>query len=138
MLQALGERFVPFYASFMPAVLGLISDSSISAAERGKAIEAAGFIGVAVGKERFTSDGVTLVRSMLAFGVTSEHEEYGYVQQTLARVAGCIGEPFLPFLPSVIPACKAKAKATIPGPFVRSFVRSSLCSAAFGGVGGRL
>ena len=46
--SALAERFKPFYTSFMPAVLALLSQPTLTAEQRGKALEAAGTITITI------------------------------------------------------------------------------------------
>ena len=65
------------------------------------------------------NDGVALVREILNFGITPDHDEYTYVHQTLARVAQCIGEPFIPFLPAIIPTCMIVFGGAVPLIFMK-------------------
>lgn len=115
--------FVRYYDIFMPILTGILAAPSIGGGHsdssavskrdhilRGKAMEAASLIGMAVGKERFMTDARILVEHLVrAQQQQQQHPDQPlqldpeYLPASWGRIAKCLGNDFVPFLPLVIP-----------------------------------
>ncbi|CEO97829.1 Importin N-terminal domain-containing protein [Plasmodiophora brassicae] len=99
--EVLGEKFVQFYDRLMPALLALCASESQA---RGKAIECAGILGHSVGSHIFAKDAAGLTQLLLQLNLPSNHDDWPFVHQALARICQTMGaEFFSPFLPAIIP-----------------------------------
>ncbi|KZO91605.1 ARM repeat-containing protein [Calocera viscosa TUFC12733] len=102
------ELFSQFYTSVMPVLVHVMQNAK--AAEyrllRAKAMECAGLIAVAVGKERFTPDANQFCEIL----VNMQNEPHDdddpavqYLMGTWSKVAQTLGEDFAPYLPYAMP-----------------------------------
>jgi len=100
-----GKEFAVFYDAYLQPVRALISRS---AAEqnwelRGRALSCLCSAGVAVGKERFAKDALTVLGEMLNSRVFSADDpQVPFLEEGFATIAMCLKEDFAPFLPMVI------------------------------------
>lgn len=102
------DLFLPYYATCMPflkqilAMAGGKDDRML----RGKAMECASLIGIAVGREVFGPDAKEIMDLMMRLQ-TSEMEpddpQVSYLLQAWGRIAKCLGEAFQPYLQVVMP-----------------------------------
>ena len=104
--------FVPFYASFMPGLKGILQQGQAKEYRmlRGKAMECISLIGVAVGKEVFAQDAKEVMDLIIATQAASDaaqldsdDPQISFMLQACGRICKCLGEQFQPYLPYVIP-----------------------------------
>ena len=116
-------EFGQYYDHFMPIALQLIENATTKefSALRGKAMECVGLMGLAVGKERFAPDAAKAMQLLMSVHQQSQAdgddegtEEMYHVSRACARICGCLGKDFLPYMNVVLPPL-LKAAAKKPG-----------------------
>ena len=113
--------FVKHYSTIMPLLMNVLqhADGPEYQKLRIKAMECAGLIAIAVGKEVFRPDSSTLIELLIRIQ-KSPHDPNDtqlthYLISTWAKVCQAMGEEFEPYLPVVMPSLltTASAKADI-------------------------
>ena len=118
--QRAEEEFGPFYAAFMPSLVGIFCTAPPAERDAYRAqrlfrclvLECLSLIGVACGKATFATDAQTILRSMVEYrGHTLETDDPtgSYMLQAWARIGGVLGADFAPYLPMVVPDLVAAA-----------------------------
>jgi len=113
---AVGELFIPYYASFIPFLKSILAMPPDQAGPRlrGKTMECISLIGLSVGADHFREDAketMKLIVSTLdhvasATEPSSENEdtEASYMHQACGRICKCLGEEFVAYLPALLPS----------------------------------
>ncbi|KAJ8507252.1 hypothetical protein ONZ45_g10362 [Pleurotus djamor] len=110
------QTFAKHYGSIMPLLLNILQNANGPeyAKLRSKAMECAGLIAIAVGRQMFrpdaTSLGESLIRIQNSPSDPSDTEGH-YLIATWAKVCQALGEEFEPYLPVVMPPLLASAGA---------------------------
>jgi len=111
-VESVGDKFLPFYEQFIPQIKGII----VTAAEekyqllRAKAMDCFSLIGCAVGRERFFSDAIEIMSSVVSSKlITEDILGISYLESGFGRIAECLGDSFTPFLPVIIPSVITRA-----------------------------
>jgi len=103
------QDFVKYYDHIVPFLKQLLAQAPADKQDRmlrAKAMECVTLIGMSVGKERFAADAkqvMEYLHATLAAKLESDDPQAQYVLQAWARIAKCLGEEFVPYLPHVIP-----------------------------------
>ncbi|KAJ2636096.1 importin subunit beta-3 [Coemansia sp. RSA 1286] len=102
------SRFVKYYGTIMPMLLNVLAQATDVEHRmlRGKAMECATFIALAVGRDVFAADSARLVELLTAaqHAVTdADDPQASYLQQAWARLCKLLGAEFVPILPVVMP-----------------------------------
>ncbi|KAJ2722638.1 importin subunit beta-3 [Coemansia sp. Benny D115] len=103
------SRFVKYYSTIMPMLLNVLAQATDSEHRllRGKAMECATFIALAVGREVVSADLPRLVEVLTAAQqsvVDSDDPQTSYLQQAWARLCKLMKAEFAPILPVVMPS----------------------------------
>ncbi len=109
--NTLEEEFASFYERFMPC-MKYIMENAISPELRllrGKTIECASLIGLAVGAERFTVDASAIMDLLLrtqvdngGINLDDDDPQLSYMITAWARICQILGSSFAPYLPMVM------------------------------------
>ena len=116
---AMGDAFIPFYPTFYDGVKRLVLNCTAPEMRplRGKAIECVGTIAEAVGPTLFCPDEAHSIMQTLVgiktSDLASDDPTLSYLVAAEARIAKCIGQDFIPYLPFVILPLCAKSAANI-------------------------
>ena len=110
-------QFERYYDTVMPFLLHIVSTANDPAYRvlRGRAIECATLVGMAVGRERFRAHAVALTEVMVALqrsGPAADEPDDctpSYLLQGFARLCTVMGEEFVPYLAVVMPPLLAAA-----------------------------
>ncbi|KAJ1735150.1 importin subunit beta-3 [Coemansia sp. Benny D160-2] len=107
-------KFNKYYSTIMPMLLNVLAQASDKEHRllRGKAIECATFIALAVGKETFKPDIARVVELLthIQQSVTdADDPQASYLQSAWARLCKLMGADFAPILPVVMPPLIAAA-----------------------------
>jgi HEAT repeat protein len=104
-------RFADYYDRVMPCLKYILQHAVQPELRllRGKTIECASLIGVAVGKEKFITDAneimQLLLKTQLEFGEQDgDDPQVSYMMSAWARVCTILGQDFVQYLPTVMPA----------------------------------
>ncbi|KAJ1877072.1 importin subunit beta-3, partial [Kickxella alabastrina] len=102
------SRFVKYYGTIMPMLLNVLAQATDSEHRllRGKAMECATFIAVAVGRDVFGPDSARLVELLTAAQhavADADDPQASYLQQAWSRLCTLLGADFAPILPVVMP-----------------------------------
>jgi len=104
-------RFTPYYERVMPCLKYILLHAVQPELRllRGKTIECATLIGLAVGKAQFMPDAneimQILLKTQMEFGEQEgDDPQVSYMMSAWARVCTILGEDFVQYLPSVMPA----------------------------------
>ncbi|KAJ2366878.1 importin subunit beta-3 [Coemansia sp. RSA 2607] len=102
------SRFTAYYGAIMPMLLNVLEQVTDADYRmlRGKAMECATFVALAVGREVFEPDSARLVKLLTAAqqAVTdADDPQASYLQQAWARLCRLLGRDFEPLLPVVMP-----------------------------------
>lgn len=113
--DAAESRFIKYYSSIMPLLLGVLQNGNSEEYRllRGKAMECATLIALAVGKETFAPQAQELISLLGAIqnGVTSPDDPQGsYLMASWGRICKVLGSDFYPYLEVVMPPILASAK----------------------------
>jgi len=105
------SRFAPYYERVMPCLKYILLHAIQPELRllRGKTIECATLIGLAVGKETFMSDANEIMNMLLKtqteFGEQEgDDPQVSYMMSAWARVCTILGQDFVQYLPLVMPA----------------------------------
>ncbi|CAG8467575.1 10518_t:CDS:10 [Funneliformis mosseae] len=102
------DRFVKYYSSIMPLLISVLRNATQKEYRllRGKAMECASLIALAVGKEIFTPNAeefITLLAQTQQSVTEPDDPQISYLIASWARVCKVLGEEFVPYLPIVMP-----------------------------------
>ncbi|PKC17490.1 ARM repeat-containing protein [Rhizophagus irregularis] len=102
------ERFVKYYSSIMPLLINVLRNATLKEYRllRGKAMECASLIALAVGKEIFTPNSeefIALLAQTQQSVTESDDPQISYLIASWARVCKVLGEGFVPYLSIVMP-----------------------------------
>lgn len=106
--DAAEEKFAKYYSTVMPLLINVLG-ANLGPEFRmmkGKAMECATLISMAVGRETFLPDANKLAEllAVIQSQVTeSDDPQISYLISAWARIAGVMGPEFAPYLPSVMP-----------------------------------
>ncbi|KAJ2336135.1 importin subunit beta-3, partial [Coemansia sp. RSA 2681] len=108
-------RFAKYYATIMPMLLGVLAQATDAEHRllRGKTMECATFIALAVGRDVFAPDiprFVELLTATQAAVTEADDPQASYLQASWARLCKLMGADFAPLLPVVMPALLAAAR----------------------------
>ncbi|EEB07876.1 karyopherin Sal3 [Schizosaccharomyces japonicus yFS275] len=114
--DAAAQKFDKYYDVIMPLLINVLQqgEGKENRALRGKAMECATLIALAVGKERFLPLSGSLMQALAAIqqGITeSDDPQAGYLIAAWGRICRVLGNDFLPFVDSVMPPLLAMAKS---------------------------
>ncbi len=115
--EAAEKKFIKYYDTLMPLLLNVLkveSDDSNSVL-KGKCIECATLIALAVGKQKFSEHSVeliTLLAGLQSSTIQDDDPLKSYLEHGWSRVCRILKEEFVPLLPMVIPPLLETAKAT--------------------------
>lgn len=107
--------FATYYDTFMPVLKHVFASAAADDPDcrmlRCKCLECISFIGVAVGPEKFGADAAALMAMMGAQAGAMEEDDPQRIYMLMAwgRIAECLGDGFLPYLPTVMPHLLAAA-----------------------------
>ncbi|KAJ3184924.1 hypothetical protein HDU85_001617 [Gaertneriomyces sp. JEL0708] len=106
--DAAGDRFVQYYPSIMPILVNVLKQATAKEFRllRGKAVECATLIALAVGKDVFANDAPEFIQILqqMQESVTDPDDPVGsYLLAAWARVGKVLGPDFVPYLPMVLP-----------------------------------
>ncbi|KAJ2557738.1 importin subunit beta-3 [Coemansia sp. RSA 1933] len=107
-------KFAKYYSTIMPMLLNVLAQASDKDHRllRGKAIECATFIALAVGKDTFAPDVERVVALLTHIQQTvteADDPQASYLQSAWARLCKLMGKDFAPILPVVMPPLIAAA-----------------------------
>jgi len=110
------EHFVKYYDTCMPLLRHILENANEKSHRmmRAKALECISLVGMAVGKERFSSDAEMVMRYMQTLqsaGLEDDDPFASYMLQASARICTTLGQDFVPYLPVVMPPMLQKASA---------------------------
>ncbi|KAI3644716.1 hypothetical protein MP228_010880 [Amoeboaphelidium protococcarum] len=102
------EEFVKYYPMVMPALINILQQQQSSEFRllRGKTIECASLIALAVGRQCFAPDAATLMQAMMQVqqSITeADDPQSSYLLSAWARIAKVLSQDFVPYLPTVLP-----------------------------------
>ncbi|EJU00494.1 ARM repeat-containing protein [Dacryopinax primogenitus] len=106
--DAAAELFSQFYGSVMPVLVHVMQNAKAKEYRllRAKAMECAGLIAVAVGKDRFTPDAHQFCE-LLVHMQNEQHDDddpaVQYLMGTWSKVCQTLGQDFEPYLPYAMP-----------------------------------
>ncbi|CAE6486306.1 unnamed protein product [Rhizoctonia solani] len=106
--DASADKFQMYYPSIMPLLMQALR-SPVTPETRVlhcKAMECAGLIGIAVGRETFQHDATELIKVLLQIQeepTTDDDNTPMYLQQTWSKICQALGDAFVPYLQFVMP-----------------------------------
>ncbi|KAB5590286.1 Ran-binding protein 6 [Ceratobasidium theobromae] len=106
--DASADKFQMYYPSIMPLLMQALR-SPVTPETRVlhcKAMECAGLIGIAVGREAFQHDATELIKVLLQIQeqpTTDDDDTPMYLQQTWSKICQALGDVFEPYLQFVMP-----------------------------------
>ncbi|GAV47760.1 hypothetical protein ZYGR_0I00560 [Zygosaccharomyces rouxii] len=115
--EAAEKKFIKYYDTLMPILLNVLK-MDVDGANRvlkGKCIECATLIALAVGKEKFAEHSQELVNLLILYqnnGIQDDDPIKTYLEHGWSRVCRILREDFVPLLPIVLPSLLETAKAT--------------------------
>ncbi|KAI9190858.1 importin subunit beta-3 [Polychytrium aggregatum] len=109
------DKFAAYYNSIMPLLLNVMKHATTKEFRllRGKAMECASLVALAVGKDVFlphASEFIEILRVTQQSITDSDDPQAGYLPPAWARVCKVLGQDFLPFLDIVMPPVLEGAK----------------------------
>ncbi|KAG0362852.1 importin subunit beta-3 [Gamsiella multidivaricata] len=109
------ERFVKYYSGIMPLLMNVLRQAMGQEYRlmRGKAMECASLIALAVGKEVFAPHAQEFVKLLVQTQTTateSDDPQVAYLLAAWARVCKVLGKDFVPYLDIVMPPLLASAQ----------------------------
>lgn len=112
--DAAGEGFVKYYSAIMPFLISILQQAAGKEFRllRGKAIECATLIALAVGKEVFAAHAGQLIELMVQIqkSITdADDPQASYLIAAWARLCKVLGQDFIPYLDIVMPPLLATA-----------------------------
>lgn len=115
--EAAEKKFIKYYDTLMPLLINVLKidvDGS-NRVLKGKCIECATLIALAVGKEKFSEHSQELVNLLILYqnnGVQDDDPIKTYLEHGWSRICRILREDFVPLLPVVLPPLLETAKAT--------------------------
>lgn len=114
--DAANTHFVKYYAVIMPMLLNVLREAEGEDCRllRGKAMECASLIALAVGAETFAPQAgemIQLLGSIQNALTSTDDPQSPYLQAAWGRMCKLMGTDFLPYLPSVMPPLLTAAQA---------------------------
>ncbi|CAL8124033.1 unnamed protein product [Orchesella dallaii] len=109
--NTLEDDFLPYYDRFMPCMLYIMQNANAAELRllRGKTIECASLIGLAVGGDKFIEDAAGIMDLLLRTQVDNggieladDDPQLSYMITAWARICQILGERFSPYLPMVM------------------------------------
>eukprot|EP00993_Chasmostoma_nieuportense_P006746 NODE_73_length_3445_cov_194.109705_g67_i0.p1 GENE.NODE_73_length_3445_cov_194.109705_g67_i0~~NODE_73_length_3445_cov_194.109705_g67_i0.p1 ORF type:complete len:1068 (-),score=282.68 NODE_73_length_3445_cov_194.109705_g67_i0:240-3272(-) len=103
------DKFGKYYDSIVPYLKQVLCNPVVNPEDRmlkAKAMECISLIGMSVGKERFANDVkevMEMFHSIQQSHLSTDDPQAQYILQAWARIAKCLGEDFIPYLPHVMP-----------------------------------
>lgn len=115
--EAAEKKFIKYYDTLMPLLLNVLKldVDGTNRVLKGKCIECATLIALAVGKEKFSEHSQELVNLLMIYqnnGIQEDDPIKTYLEHGWSRVCRILREDFVPLLPIVIPPLLETAKAT--------------------------
>jgi hypothetical protein len=103
-----GDQFIRYYPSIMPLLLNVLTQATEKEFRmlRGKTMECATLIALAVGKPIFAVDApafIQILKLIQSSIVEADDPQASYLLSAWARVCKVLGSDFTPFLEDVIP-----------------------------------
>ena len=113
--DAAETKFIKYYSVMMPLLLGVMrsADGEEYKTLRGKAIECATLIALAVGKETLAPQATELINimgSIQSSVLSSDDPQSLYLTAAWARICKVLGSDFYPYLSAVMPSLLKSAK----------------------------
>lgn len=115
--EAAEKKFIKYYDTLMPLLLNVLK-MDVDGANRvlkGKCIECATLIALAVGKDKFSDHSQELVNLLILYqnnGIQDDDPIKTYLEHGWSRICRILREDFVPLLPIVLPPLIETAKAT--------------------------
>ncbi|CCD26825.1 importin PSE1 NDAI_0I02570 [Naumovozyma dairenensis CBS 421] len=115
--DAASVKFIKYYDTLMPLLLNVLKMNSgnENGILKGKCIECATLIALAVGKEKFMEHSQDLINLLILHQDSCTEDDdpvKAYLEQGWSRICRILGEDFIPLLPIVLPPLLESAKAT--------------------------
>ncbi|CCG80667.1 Importin subunit beta-3 [Taphrina deformans PYCC 5710] len=113
--DAAEQKFIKYYDTIMPLLLNVLREASGDDFKllRGKAMECATLVGLAVGKETFGPLSLELIHTLGSIQNTvtgSDDPQSAYLLASWGRICKVLGKDFVPYLGAVMPPLLAAAK----------------------------
>jgi hypothetical protein len=101
-------EFIKYYDAVIPFLTNILTTATDKTARmlRAKSMECISLVGMAVGKERFREDAKGVMQVLVGLQATQMEDDdptISYMLQAWARLCKCLGQEFLPYLPTVMP-----------------------------------
>ncbi|KAI9310005.1 armadillo-type protein, partial [Dichotomocladium elegans] len=117
------DKFVKYHSVIMPLLLNILRGATDKQYRllRGRAIECASLIGLAIGKEAFspyTQEFITILAEIQQSVTEPDDVQTTYLLAAWARMCKMMGQDFLPFLPNIMPPLLQSARITPEFTFV--------------------
>lgn len=115
--EAAEKKFIKYYDTLMPLLINVLK-MDVNGANRvlkGKCIECATLIALAVGKDKFAEYSQVLVDLLILYqnnGIQDDDPIKTYLEHGWSRICRILREDFVPLLPIVLPPLLETAKAT--------------------------
>ncbi len=110
-----GDHFVKYYSSIMPLLMNILRQATQREFRllRGKTLECASLVALAVGKEVFLPDAaqfIDIMKSIQESVKDNDDPQASYLLSAWARICKVLGHDFAPFLELVLPPLFASAE----------------------------
>lgn len=115
--EAAEKKFIKYYDTLMPLLINVLK-MDVDGANRvlkGKCIECATLIALAVGKDKFSDHSQELINLLVLYqnnGIQDDDPIKTYLEHGWSRICRILREDFVPLLPIVLPPLIETAKAT--------------------------
>ncbi|AMD21979.1 HFR124Wp [Eremothecium sinecaudum] len=114
--EAAEKKFIKYYDTLMPLLLNVLKTDTgkENRTLKGKCMECATLIALAVGKEKFSVHSQELIELLISYqndGIEDDDPIKTYLEQGWSRICRILREDFVPFLPIVLPSLLETAKA---------------------------
>ncbi|AET40396.1 importin PSE1 Ecym_5663 [Eremothecium cymbalariae DBVPG len=114
--EAAEKKFIKYYDTLMPLLLNVLKTDTgkENRTLKGKCMECATLIALAVGKEKFSVHSQELIELFVSYqnqGIEDDDPIKTYLEQGWSRICRILREDFVPFLPIVLPPLLETAKA---------------------------
>eukprot|EP01123_Difflugia_compressa_P007967 TRINITY_DN225_c0_g1_i1.p1 TRINITY_DN225_c0_g1~~TRINITY_DN225_c0_g1_i1.p1 ORF type:complete len:1096 (-),score=260.74 TRINITY_DN225_c0_g1_i1:411-3698(-) len=102
------KHFIKYYDTFVPILKTILNTATTKDLRtmRGKAMECISLIGIAVGKEKFMADAITVMETLVNIQnspLDADDPQREFILQAWTRISNCLGEDFIPYLKYVMP-----------------------------------
>ncbi|XYA03043.1 Importin subunit beta-3 [Meyerozyma guilliermondii] len=113
--DAAETKFIKYYDTLMPLLTDVLKTDmgTENRMLKGKCIECATLIALAVGKEKFAphcQELIQLLGSLQEYALEEDDPVKSYLEQGWSRICRLMGPDFLPYLPAVLPPLLTAAK----------------------------